>query len=168
MAKIWTQIAVALSLASALRRCKIANLDRVGLDSRTAGGRYKSSMRWIRSNIRGLARFALAVQLTVTFAHVHLDRLSQASAHATQTATADQAVTPLAKAHTKGQPLRGAADFDCPICALIQLASASAPSAAPPLLIPAVLGGRILYAYAAPDSAASPTLSFQPRGPPAA
>jgi hypothetical protein len=127
-------------------------------------------MRWIRSNMRGLARlalFALAVQFTVTFGHVHVDGSSQASTHATQTATADQALTRLSAAHNNGQPLRGAAVFDCPICALIQLASTSAPSAAPPLPIPAMLGGTILYAHAAPDFAASLRLAFQPRGPPA-
>jgi hypothetical protein len=127
-------------------------------------------MRWVRSNIRGLARlalFALAVQLTVTFGHVHVDGFFRASTHATQTGTADQALTPLGETHNDGQPLRGAAVFDCPICALIQLASTSPPSAAPPLPIPAMLGGTILYAHAAPG-AASPTLSFRPRGPPAA
>jgi len=147
---------------------EFASLDRVGLDNRE---RYKSSMRWIRSNIRGLTRlalFALTVQLSVTFGHVHLDGPSRASTHAAQTATADQVLTPLTNAHNNGQPLQGAGDFDCPICALIQLASTSARSASTPLPIPAMLGGKILYAHAAPDFAASPTLAFQPRGPPAA
>jgi hypothetical protein len=114
-----------------------------------------------------LALFALAVQLTVTFGHVHVDGVSRASTHATQTATADQALTLLGDAHNNGQPLRGAGVFDCPICALIQLVSTSAPSAAPPLPIPPMFGGTILYAHAAPGAASS-TLAFQPRGPPAA
>jgi hypothetical protein len=110
-----------------------------------------------------LALFALAVQLTVTFGHVHVDGFYQVSTNAIQTAAADQALTPLGEAHNNGQP---AAVFDCPICALIQLASTSAPSAAPPLPIPAMLGRTILPAHAAP-CAASPRLAFQPRGPPA-
>jgi len=111
-----------------------------------------------------LALFALAVQLTVTFGHVHIDGFSRVATHAAQTATADQALTPLDEA---GQPLRGAAVFVCPICALIQLASALAPAAAPPLPIPAMLDGTFLYAHRAP-CAASTTLAFQPRGPPVA
>ena len=127
-------------------------------------------MRWIWSNIRGFARlalFALAVQTIVTFGHVHLDGLALTSAQATQLAVADQAVAPLAKAHSNGQKSHGAADFDCPICALIQLASTSAPSVAPPLPIPAIVGGTILEASRAPGFAASTAFAFQARGPPA-
>jgi hypothetical protein len=126
-------------------------------------------MRFIRSNLRGLARlalFALAVQLTVTFGHVHLDGLKGAAAQATRLAAADQAAAPVAKAHSKSRS-QGAVDFDCPICALIQLASTSAPSVAPPLPVPPILGGAIVYPRAAPDFAASPTFAFQARGPPA-
>ena len=126
-------------------------------------------MRFIRSNLRGLARRALcglAVPVAVTFGHVHLDGLKGAAALATQTAAADQVAAPFAKAHNKGQRSQGAADFDCPICALIQLASTSAPSVAPPLPVPAMLGNTIVYARAAPDFAASPIFAFQARGPP--
>ena len=111
-----------------------------------------------------MALFALAVQFAVTFGHVHLDSLK--SAHATQVAAADQAAMPVAKAHSKGQPSQSSADFDCPICALIQLASTSAPSVAPPLPIPALLGGTNLQTRAASDFSASPTFAFQARGPP--
>ncbi len=127
-------------------------------------------MGWVRSNIRGFARlalFALAVQIVVTFGHVHLDGLAITSAQAAQSAVADQAVAPLATAHSKGQKPHGAADFDCPICALIQLASTSAPSVAPPLPIPAIVGGTILEAPEAPAVAASTAFAFQARGPPA-
>ena len=126
-------------------------------------------MRFIRSNLRGLARLALlalAVQLAVTFGHVHLDGLKGAAAQATQMAAADQAAAPVTKVHSKGSQSRGAADFDCPICALIQLASTSAPSVAPPLPVPAMLGETIVYDRAAPDVATPPTFAFQARGPP--
>ncbi len=127
-------------------------------------------MRWLRSNIRGLARlalFALAVQIIATFGHVHLERVALTTAQAAQSAVPDQAVEHLAKSQSRGQKSHGAADFDCPICALIQLASTSAPSAAPPLPIPVILGGTILKAPEAADFAASTAFAFQARGPPA-
>jgi hypothetical protein len=122
-------------------------------------------MRWIRSNIRGFARlalFALAVQFAVTFGHVHLDGLGSA-----QAAAVDQSATPAAglkgKAH---KPSHGTADFDCPICALIQMAGTSPPSVAPPLLLPGLVGGVALETPDTSGMAASPTLAFQARGPP--
>jgi hypothetical protein len=128
-------------------------------------------MGWIRSNMRGLARlalFALAVQFTLTFGHVHLDGLAPSTAQAA--AFADRGATPVAfsaKAHRTGDNSQGASDFDCPICALIQLASTSAPSVAPPLPLPTLLGGLALEMPAALGFVSAPTFAFQPRGPPA-
>jgi hypothetical protein len=127
-------------------------------------------MRWIRSNIRGLtgfALFALAVQVAVTFGHVHLDGLTLAAARTAPASAADHATTALAKADSKGRQPHGTTDTDCPICALIQLASSSPPSVAPPLPIPAKIGGTILQTREGPVFTASPTLAFQARGPPA-
>jgi hypothetical protein len=132
-------------------------------------------MRWIRSNIRGLARlalFALAVQLTLTFGHVHLDGLTPASAQAA--ALTDQSAAPLAKAPGKNHKSQGTsqgssqgtADFDCPICALIQLASTSAPSVAPPLPVPVLIDGVALETPDEVGFAAPPRFAFQARGPP--
>jgi hypothetical protein len=112
-----------------------------------------------------LALFALAVQLAVTFGHVHLDGLTPVSA--AQAAATDHAATVLAKADRKGPQSNGTADTDCPICALIQLASSSPPSVAPPLPIPAKLDGTILQVREGPVFTASPTFAFQARGPPA-
>jgi hypothetical protein len=125
-------------------------------------------MRWFRSNARGgsrLALFALAVQLAVTFGHVHLQGLALASTKAAPIALADrsaQAVT--ADPNRKS---RGSADYDCPICALIQLASTSAPSAAPVLPAPALIGGFRLETPDELRSDVSAYFSFQARGPPA-
>jgi hypothetical protein len=124
-------------------------------------------MRLIRSNIRGFARlalFALAVQLALTFGHVHLDGLAPASAQAA--ASVDQGAVTLAKTHAKTHKSQGAADFDCPICALIQLASTSAPSVAPPLPTPIMVGGSVLQTSNETGVAASPLTAFQARGPP--
>jgi hypothetical protein len=133
----------------------------------------RGAMRWLRSNIRGFSRlalFALAVQITLTFGHVHLDGraggLAAASVQAAQ--LADQSATPLAKARGQDQKKsQGSADFDCPICALIQLASTSAPSVAPPLPIPALIGGFMLETPGQPGFTVSPPFAFQARGPPA-
>jgi hypothetical protein len=110
-----------------------------------------------------LALFALVVQITVTLSHLHLN----GSGHATQAAVANQVGTPLAKAHTNRQTPNGGTDLDCPICTLIQLASSSVPSVAPPLPIPVMLSGTISQTPEAPDVAGSPTFAFQARGPPA-
>lgn len=108
----------------------------------------------------------MTVQLVVTFGHVHLDGLVLTPAQAAQSA-AGQIVAPLGDAHGKTGKSHGIADVDCPICALIQLASTSAPSVAPPLPIPATLGGAVLEAPDASAAAASPIFAFQARGPPA-
>jgi hypothetical protein len=124
-------------------------------------------MRWIRSNINGLARlalFVLALQFTVTFGHVHLDGLTPASAHGS--AFVEQGAGPLAEVRDKDHKSQGTADFDCPICALIQLASTSAPSVAPPLPIPAMVGGLALETPDELGFAASSIFAFQARGPP--
>jgi hypothetical protein len=131
-------------------------------------------MRWIRSNLRGFARlalFALAVQAVVTFGHVHLDGLGGAAQGTQQgmlqgaQAVASQAIALPAKTSDKGH--QGKADFDCPICALIQLASTSAPALAPPLPVPLIVGGTVLEAPETTGVGVSPTFAFQARGPPA-
>ena len=109
----------------------------------------------------------MAVQVVVTFGHVHLDGLTVAATQGAQSA-ADQAAAPPAKAHGQDQKSPGKADLDCPICALIQLASTSAPSVAPPLPVPMAVGGTILEAPELSAATPAPTFAFQARGPPAA
>jgi hypothetical protein len=132
----------------------------------------RGAMRWLRTNIRGFSRlalFALAVQITLTFGHVHLEGFvgGLAAASAQAAPSADQSATPSAKAHGQGQKSKGLADFDCPICALIQLASTSAPSVAPPLPLAMLTGGFALETPSESGSAISPPFAFQARGPPA-
>ncbi len=122
-------------------------------------------MRWFRSNIRlgsRLALFALAVQILLSFGHVHarlISGKSNPSAEALAGLVVSDAPTPLGKSG-------GSGDFDCPICALIQLSAAAAPSVAPTLPLPANLGSVGFQAAADLPSAASPQLSFQARAPP--
>jgi hypothetical protein len=124
-------------------------------------------MRWFRSHVRAgsrLALFALAVQLFVTFGHVHLEGLlsgSTSSAGAVRHAAAS-----LHNPSNRSQQTPGMPDDDCPICSLIQLASAAAPSVAPPLPTPMMLGGLKLDAADDIERAASHRLAFLARGPP--
>ncbi|HLH87119.1 MAG TPA: hypothetical protein VKX28_01570 [Xanthobacteraceae bacterium] len=92
-------------------------------------------MGWIRLNRRigaWAALFALAVQITVSFSHIHLDKntlSSLASAHATQSQSVERR-SPSGPAH------QNAADF-CDICATIALVASSilpAPAALTPPL----------------------------------
>ncbi len=122
-------------------------------------------MRWFRSNMRRgaqLALLALGIQLALTFGHVHLDGVVFGKA-------APSAITVHAglPSPDQGPKTHGSRDFDCPICALIQLAGTSAPSVAPVLPVPKVFS---LFRPTPLDElqwAASPEFSFQARAPPA-
>jgi Protein of unknown function (DUF2946) len=121
-------------------------------------------MRWFRSNIyfgSRLALFAMALQFALTFGHIHQHGFLPSTAKST---VADQAGQP-----ASNSPLHksnGSADFNCPICALIRLASTSTPSVAPQLPVPVTF---VVVRQAAGDEAAllaSPRGLFQARGPP--
>ncbi|HKS86087.1 MAG TPA: DUF2946 family protein [Pseudolabrys sp.] len=114
-----------------------------------------------------LGLFALAIQLVVTFGHVHLNALPPLTAADTAQSTGvEKASAASTKADSKNQKSHGTADNDCPICALIQLASTSTPSVAPALPVPTTVEGAILEAAAATDFAAPRVFAFQARGPP--
>lgn len=120
-------------------------------------------MRWFRSNIRfgsRLALFALAVQIALSFAHVHLTDLVRAPVAVAQ---ADASGTP-----APADKQNGTLDPGCAICALIQLASTSTPSAAPALPLPVVLAHARLDAVGDAALAVAPHSHFQARAPPLA
>jgi hypothetical protein len=124
-------------------------------------------MRWFRSHVRAgsrLALFALAIQLFVTFGHVHLDGPMGGST--SSAGAAGHATASLHNPADGSQQAPGTVDDDCPICSLIQLASASAPSVAPPLPTPLLGGGLKLVAPDDTGHAASYRLAFLARGPP--
>jgi hypothetical protein len=134
-------------------------------------------MRWFRSNIRGCARLALvalvalvalAMQFALTFGHVHLDGGALASTQSASLTAAKSAAAPAADARDQSRKSKSTADFDCPICALIQLAATSAPSAAPPVPVPAAVGGTVLKTADVSRPAFSLHFAFLTRGPPAA
>ena len=121
-------------------------------------------MRWFRSNMyfgSRLALFAMALQIALTFGHIHHDGVLPS---VVKSAVADQAGQPVSDS-----PLHksnGSADFNCPIYALIRLASTSTPSMAPQLPVPVtfVVAKRTAGNEAALP--ASPRGLFQARGPP--
>ena len=107
-----------------------------------------------------LALFALAIQLVLTFGHVH--GISAGTAESALSALTHQAQN----SANPGNSSNGSSDYDCPICALIQLASTSAVSAPPALPIPATFVVLRLQAPEQLEWAASPYVPFQARGPP--
>ncbi len=110
-----------------------------------------------------LALIALALQIALTFGHVHLRGLSGNS----QTAAAKQA----RRAHTSQQaPAQNPSDDDdyCAICASIFLASSAFAPAPPQLLVP-VNFQRVEHCFnAARPLAESLRLAFRSRAPPVA
>jgi hypothetical protein len=127
-------------------------------------------MNWFRAKIRPFARLALvalAVQMVVSFGHVHPDDLGLSSS-----ATAHWAHFPSATA----QALTSPADRDqyplsdeyCPICASIALLATGAPSLPPVIVAPP----PISRVWSSPDSpylvATQAIFSFQARAPPLA
>jgi hypothetical protein len=113
-----------------------------------------------------LALFALAIQIVLSFGHIHTDEFGLASAKSAPTALADSSSATFLSTHDPIHKSNGSADLDCPICASIQLAATSAPSAAPTLPLPARIGMFRLEAPAALALASSPHSLFRARAPP--
>jgi hypothetical protein len=105
-----------------------------------------------------LALFALAVQLALSFAHVHATVPGRAQVVAPSLSGSGDGPTPRSD---------GPVDPGCAICGLIQLAATATPSAAP-VLPTLVAPGHMRPAPAEQFvRAASPRLLFQARAPPA-
>lgn len=126
-------------------------------------------MNWFRLKIRsgaGLALFALAFQMAVSFGHMHRDDLGLpplSSADGTQTASV---TTPADPANSGHHP---ASDDDyCPICASMQLIATALPSLPPVLWVPEPIR-RVWLAQTPPRGVSTPlALSFRARAPPLA
>lgn len=126
-------------------------------------------MYWFRSNIRlgsHLALFALAIQILLSFGHFHSHDIAQASQSLAPTASASAAVTVSPAIYDPDHKSNGSPDFDCPICALIQLAATSVPSVAPALPLPETIEMLRLEAPIALALAYPSRSSFNARGPP--
>jgi hypothetical protein len=133
-----------------------------------AGVRVNQLMYWFRSRIRSfaqLALFGLAVQMVVSFGHMHRD---------------DLGLPPLATAHwahflsSAAQAVAGPAGRDqyplsqdyCPICASMALLATGAPSLLPVVVAPPLISSI----WSSPASlylvATQAIFSFQARAPP--
>jgi hypothetical protein len=126
-------------------------------------------MRWFRSNLRAgawCALFALAVQLTLSFGHVHLSgflRPGSAANVVLAEGGSPPAALPIAPANQKPH---GLADDFCAICSLIHLAGTLVTSAPPALPVPTASKALRLGVYAGRDLAAARPDFFQARAPP--
>jgi hypothetical protein len=121
-------------------------------------------MRWFRANKQfggRLGLFALALQLVLTFGHVHAPaRVSNASS-VLEVALAS-GTAPQHPSHN------GPVDPDCPVCVLIQLSATSAPSVAPDLPLPMPTNFVALKPTAALTVAIAPVFETRARAPPQA
>jgi len=122
-------------------------------------------MQWFRANLRVGARlglFALALQIVLSFGHVHLgglrhstDRLSVAGTYSVPSDPQQQ------------QPISDADEY-CAICASIHLAASSLLPQSPHLFVPFAVR-RVEHAdFISANSRAPRRASFQPRAPPLA
>ena len=122
-------------------------------------------MSWIRKQIRWgaqLALMALAVQMVLTFGHVHLERYLPAGATAA-VESPEQPASPTSPEHPYRGPL--SRDF-CAVCSTISLVGALVLPVAHALALPEVYArvGDFIVADAKPPSTAWP---YPPaRGPP--
>jgi hypothetical protein len=117
-------------------------------------------MGWVRNRRRfggWLALFALALQLALSFGHIHPEDFAAANPAG------------VAAAHSGSVPSAPVGDHDdCPICAAIHLAGTlllPAPPAIPLAVIPAFTR---IDAPAPSEPAPAPAQFFQARGPPEA
>jgi Protein of unknown function (DUF2946) len=114
-----------------------------------------------------LALFAIAFQLAVSFAHVHLDHVSPRAAAASTLAggpaPSEEVTAPSAPADH--EPL---ADDGCQICALIHLAGTLMPAEMPPLPLPRIVLRLRHETAVAFDLTAPHRVLFQARAPPLA
>ena len=112
-----------------------------------------------------LALFAIAFQLAVSFAHVHLEHVSPIAAAASALAGA-QAPSEGLNAPSAPADHETLADDCCPTCALIHLAGTIMPAETPPLPLRSIFFRLRHETAVAFDLAASHRVVFQARAPP--
>ena len=118
-------------------------------------------MNWLRSKAKKLsllALFALALQLGLSFGHVHHDRAFAGTATISDQASA-------ASRDNSNSDTDGRQDL-CAICATVALANALIDSAPPVLPLPVVSAAAEMLPAAAASHAGTHPLGFQARAPP--
>jgi hypothetical protein len=121
-------------------------------------------MHWVRANRRfggWLALAALALQMAVSFGHVHLDAVHRTAPLVAMAAASAQAAPP----PQTPQPQNDADDY-CAICASIYLTTTSVTPQAPQLPVP--FGGeRVARSFVVAFDVVEPRRArFQSRAPP--
>jgi DUF2946 family protein len=128
-------------------------------------------MRWFRLRSRlgaCLALFALAFQLAMSFAHMHLEAGAPLSRHSPVLLKVDGSAPAAVVRHRGGTEAPVSADDYCAICALTHLAGTVVAAAPPDLPVPAVFARlRSAPAVEFALTAASHVL-FAARAPPSA
>jgi hypothetical protein len=127
-------------------------------------------MKWVRSTIRPFARlalFALALQMVVSFGHMHPDDLGLHSL-----ASGDRAYFPTGAAQTLTGPTdrdqHPSSDDFCPICASMALLATGAPSLPPVIVVTPPISGVLSSPTSMYLAATQAIFSFQARAPPLA
>jgi hypothetical protein len=124
-------------------------------------------MRWVRTNRRRgawLALAAMALQLVISFGHIHLENFGGTGSRLTSVAASKTLSAPQ---DPTGHP---ASDLDdtCPICAVIHLASSSFLPDAPVLPVPFAFRRIEHFTPFAVASISPRRAAFQSRAPPLA
>jgi len=114
-----------------------------------------------------LALFAIAFQLAVSFAHVHLDHVSPRAA-AARALTGAPAPSEEVNAPSAPADHKTLGDDGCQICALIHLAGTIVPAETPPLPLPRLVLRLQHETAIAFDLTAPHRVLFQARAPPLA
>jgi len=128
-------------------------------------------MRWVRSNVRfgaWCALFALALQLALSFGHVHVATLSSKSALVADSTSQPLAPSADAPAAPAKHAPKGIAHDQCAICTVVQLASAALPAPTAAIPLPQVASEAWPDTSVAGVLAATPHSSFLARAPPQA
>jgi hypothetical protein len=122
-------------------------------------------MRWFRSNKKTggrLALFALALQLVLSFGHIHRDDI-----YGPARAAASAPVTEKSPSLPSDQPSKHGSDY-CAICATMSLLGNSSVAQAPQLPVPSVSHTAEQIDRVAGTFIATPRASYQSRAPPTA
>jgi len=141
-----------------------------GIDFAKGMAKAAAWMHWVRSNIRPgswCALLALAVQLVLSFGHVHRSEFPSVSASSPLSAVSTGAASTTGSdaSSAAAKPIGLGSDY-CAICAAMVLANSVRMAAAPALPRPAV-GTRVRFtANAEIVPAVSPHLLFRARAPP--
>ena len=126
-------------------------------------------MRWFRSRSRWgscLALFALAFHLAVSFAHVHLDRVTPGAAQSLALAGLHRSAGAPAASLPASDEAPALADDYCAVCALIHLAGTGVAAEPPALPLRTVFGRTRSTAAVEFELTAPHRVLFAARAPP--